>query len=337
MRNAIGTWSDCSMRRGLPASGHELPNDQAPHDRRRAPIMDYRCRECGAVFNIFTDTVWSKTRYDCSSTRDASPRNCEGDSNVAPDRQDGTKLCLRIVGSDIWPRRSILALPSSCCFVVGGFLFKSGRNPPALLQAAHAPFDDVAISVFFLIAGRRSSRFDVHSVSDRNDRLDIFLPAPPSVLFRVVVPVSLGCPVGLGTQTWSIALAKKTDSWRCPAVRRAGIGSPLLSVIGGARVGEAPPAVSECRTYSAIFSGGSVPFFHRSGRWLPSDSPELSCYPHPTAPSRFDPLRRALPESCGQLTAASHLWLTDEICCGTSSMTHIALENLVRVLPSHLT
>ena len=27
-----------------------------------------RCRECGAVFNIFTDTVWSKTRYDCSIT-----------------------------------------------------------------------------------------------------------------------------------------------------------------------------------------------------------------------------------------------------------------------------
>ena len=26
-----------------------------------------RCRECGAVFNIFTDTVWSKTHYDCST------------------------------------------------------------------------------------------------------------------------------------------------------------------------------------------------------------------------------------------------------------------------------
>jgi len=48
-------------------NGHELPSDQAPHDRRRAPIMDYRCRKCGAVFNIFTDTVWSKTHYDCST------------------------------------------------------------------------------------------------------------------------------------------------------------------------------------------------------------------------------------------------------------------------------
>lgn len=46
-------------------NGHDLPDDQAPHDRRRAPIVDYRCRECGAVFNIFTDTVWSKTHQDC--------------------------------------------------------------------------------------------------------------------------------------------------------------------------------------------------------------------------------------------------------------------------------
>ena len=48
-------------------NGHELPSDQAPHDRRRAPIVDYRCRECGSVFNIFPDTVWSKTHYDPST------------------------------------------------------------------------------------------------------------------------------------------------------------------------------------------------------------------------------------------------------------------------------
>ena len=48
-------------------NGHELSSDQAPHDRRRAPIMDYRCRECGAVLNIFTGTVWSKTHYDPST------------------------------------------------------------------------------------------------------------------------------------------------------------------------------------------------------------------------------------------------------------------------------
>jgi transposase-like protein len=45
--------------------GHALPVDQAPHDRHRAPIMDYRCRTCGAVFNLFTGTVWAKSRYRC--------------------------------------------------------------------------------------------------------------------------------------------------------------------------------------------------------------------------------------------------------------------------------
>ena len=46
--------------------GHVLPSAQAPHDRHRAPIMDYRCRRCGAVFNLFTNTLFSKTRYRCS-------------------------------------------------------------------------------------------------------------------------------------------------------------------------------------------------------------------------------------------------------------------------------
>lgn len=46
--------------------GHVLPDDQAPHDKRRAPIVDYRCRTCGAVFNIFTNTIWSKSRYSCA-------------------------------------------------------------------------------------------------------------------------------------------------------------------------------------------------------------------------------------------------------------------------------
>ena len=47
--------------------GHPLPADQAAHDRHRAPILDYRCRICGAVFNLFTGTVWTKTRYPCST------------------------------------------------------------------------------------------------------------------------------------------------------------------------------------------------------------------------------------------------------------------------------
>ena len=43
--------------------GHSLPAGQQPHDRQRQPIVDYCCRECGAVFNIFTDTIWSGSRY----------------------------------------------------------------------------------------------------------------------------------------------------------------------------------------------------------------------------------------------------------------------------------
>jgi len=45
--------------------GHPLPAGQAPHDRHRAPIVDYRCRVCGAVFNLFTGTPWAKTRLTC--------------------------------------------------------------------------------------------------------------------------------------------------------------------------------------------------------------------------------------------------------------------------------
>jgi len=44
---------------------HRLPPDQAPHDRHRAPIFDYRPRQCGAVFNLFTATIFSKTHYSC--------------------------------------------------------------------------------------------------------------------------------------------------------------------------------------------------------------------------------------------------------------------------------
>jgi transposase-like protein len=46
---------------------HQLPIDQCPHNRLRNPIYDYRCRTCGAVFNIFTGTMWSKTRFRCST------------------------------------------------------------------------------------------------------------------------------------------------------------------------------------------------------------------------------------------------------------------------------
>jgi transposase-like protein len=47
--------------------GHPLPADQAPHRRRRPLIPDYRCRQCGAVFNLFTATIWWKTCYRCAT------------------------------------------------------------------------------------------------------------------------------------------------------------------------------------------------------------------------------------------------------------------------------
>ncbi len=79
----------------------------------------------------------------------------------------------------------------------------------------------------------------------------------------------LGRPVGLGTRTWSITSVKKTDSWRCPAVRTAAIGSPLPSVTRWILV-ENPPCrtdrfIPESRTHVLVFSGGSVPFLTPKG------------------------------------------------------------------------
>ena len=45
--------------------GHPLPPHQAPHDRHRGVVLDYRCRQCGAVFNLFTGTLFAKSRYSC--------------------------------------------------------------------------------------------------------------------------------------------------------------------------------------------------------------------------------------------------------------------------------
>jgi transposase-like protein len=46
--------------------GHPLADGQHPHMSDRAPVVDYRCRTCGAVFNLFTGTVWAGTHYSCS-------------------------------------------------------------------------------------------------------------------------------------------------------------------------------------------------------------------------------------------------------------------------------
>jgi transposase-like protein len=48
--------------------GHPLPSDQAPHKSQRRPsIVDYQCRCCGKVFNLFTGTIWSGSAYKCST------------------------------------------------------------------------------------------------------------------------------------------------------------------------------------------------------------------------------------------------------------------------------
>ena len=47
-------------------SGHRLPVGQAPHVRKRRPIVKYKCRECGKVFHIFTGTDLSGSHYTCS-------------------------------------------------------------------------------------------------------------------------------------------------------------------------------------------------------------------------------------------------------------------------------
>jgi hypothetical protein len=45
--------------------GHPLLPGQAPHDRHRAPLFDYRCKTCGKVFNLFTGTIWQGSHYSC--------------------------------------------------------------------------------------------------------------------------------------------------------------------------------------------------------------------------------------------------------------------------------
>ena len=45
--------------------GHKVAAGQAPHMNDRAPVVDYRCRRCGKVFNVFTNTLWRGTHYSC--------------------------------------------------------------------------------------------------------------------------------------------------------------------------------------------------------------------------------------------------------------------------------
>lgn len=45
--------------------GHKLPAGQAPHTQERAPVVSYRCRECGAVYHVFSGTALHGIRYPC--------------------------------------------------------------------------------------------------------------------------------------------------------------------------------------------------------------------------------------------------------------------------------
>jgi transposase-like protein len=46
-------------------AGHRVAAGQAPHMSDRAPVVDYRCRQCGKVFTVFTNTLWRGTHYSC--------------------------------------------------------------------------------------------------------------------------------------------------------------------------------------------------------------------------------------------------------------------------------
>src|SRR3954454_6508055 len=45
--------------------GHDLPPAQAPHKQESGAVVSYRCRNCHAVFNLFTATLFSGTHYSC--------------------------------------------------------------------------------------------------------------------------------------------------------------------------------------------------------------------------------------------------------------------------------
>lgn len=47
--------------------GHALLPGQTPHKRNRAPLMKYKCHQCGKVFDLFTCTLLKGTHYSCST------------------------------------------------------------------------------------------------------------------------------------------------------------------------------------------------------------------------------------------------------------------------------
>lgn len=50
----------------VPCRSPATPRSSAPRSAS-GPILDYKCRICGRVFNIFTNTIWKGTHYSCAT------------------------------------------------------------------------------------------------------------------------------------------------------------------------------------------------------------------------------------------------------------------------------
>ena len=45
--------------------GHDLPSEQSPHKYLKNGLACYKCRTCGCVYNLFTNTILQGIRYSC--------------------------------------------------------------------------------------------------------------------------------------------------------------------------------------------------------------------------------------------------------------------------------
>ncbi len=145
----------------------------------------------------------------------------------------------------------------------------------------------------------------------------------------------VGRPTGLGARAAPITSVKKGDSWRCPAVRRAAIGSPFPSVTRVDQRWRTLPAgpTGPCPRAGSIPSSSRLDlslFYHRSVPRPPSGWPGSLCCVHPTAPSRYGPQYRAHLAVSRQSTEAFRLRPIFGTGRGPPSTTHTALVGLSR-------
>ena len=85
--------------RGLQCpAGHRMAAGQAPHMSDRAPVVDYRCRRCGKVFNLFTSTLWKGTHYSCRQIVLLGRGFAQGvpTLHLARELRDGTHAAARV-------------------------------------------------------------------------------------------------------------------------------------------------------------------------------------------------------------------------------------------------